>query len=715
MGSLIVAQLLASGACVAIAAITAVFWWQDRSRTSAGLFVIVAFCAGIVAALDAGMYRAQSVDSYLAVARPGLVVLIVFLAAFTWFLVEYTGTARRWLGLLILAVLGIDLGIHLLSPFTLLFREITHLEEAVLPWGESISVPIGAPTVLRPIVEAPGILLAILFGDATIRLWRRGDRRKAAALLATVGPFLLAFVVWGPLVDLGVIRAPYLFSFLFVAVVLMIGFGLAMEAARARDLSARLQRDEKYWADVVEHIEYLVAGLRIDGKIEFTNPHFREITGFVEADLVGHDFSEFVPIRDRARVEGEFERLLGSQKGTSLEAGLLTRDGGTRSILWSSVVRMDRQDRPASILSIGLDMTEQRRAERGRDRALAELEDLRRQLEEENLFLRTELEVNHGFTEIIGESDALLYVLNRIDSVAATDATVLIEGETGAGKELVARAIHGRSLRSGKPFVRVDCAGLPASLIESELFGHERGAFTGASQTRKGRFELADGGTIFLDEVGELPFELQAKLLRVLQEGEFERLGSSRTRKVDVRAIAATNRDLSREVREGRFREDLFYRLNVIPITVPPLRSRRDDIPLLVGHFVSRLAAQLDRDVEEVPGPVMRRLTEYDWPGNVRELANVLERAVILSHGTTLQLPDGVLGGVTKGPGRESAPPAVGRTLAEVEHDYLIAVLQSTDWRIEGEDGAATILDLNPSTLRSRLKKHGIAKPEARG
>jgi formate hydrogenlyase transcriptional activator len=308
---------------------------------------------------------------------------------------------------------------------------------------------------------------------------------------------------------------------------------------------------------------------------------------------------------------------------------------------------------------------------------------------------------------IVGDSPALRRVLEQIAQVAATDSTVLIQGETGTGKELVARAIHDASARRERPLVKLNCAALPRELVESELFGHEKGAFTGALQQRRGRFELADGGTLFLDEVGELPLDTQAKLLRVLQEREFERVGGSRSLRVDVRVIAATNRDLQSQVAAGRFRSDLYYRLNVFPIVVPPLRERRDDVPRLVQHFAAKAARKLGRTLDGVSPAFIERASAYDWPGNIRELENVVERAMIMSRGPML---DGAaLLSPSAGP-TAPAPMPVAATLEEMERVHIRRVLEDTHWQIEGDRGAARALGLNPSTLRGRLRKLGIHK-----
>ncbi len=346
-------------------------------------------------------------------------------------------------------------------------------------------------------------------------------------------------------------------------------------------------------------------------------------------------------------------------------------------------------------------------AEKGREKAetaLFEIQKLKDQLEAEKAYLIEEIKLENNHEKIIGQSDGLKYVLYKVEQIAGSDTTVLVLGETGTGKELVARAIHGLSVRKNRSLVKVNCAALPSNLIESELFGHEKGAFTGAHTRHLGRFEVANGASLFLDEIGELPLELQPKLLRVLQDGEFERLGGSRTIKVDARIIAATNRNLEEEVRNGRFREDLWYRLNIFPITMPPLRDRMDDVPLLVDFYVNKISKRMGKAIEMIPVSVMRALQDYHWPGNIRELENVLERAVINSSGTKLHLVD------------ELKKPVKGvsisrKTLEAVERDYIVQTLEQTHWKVGGKNSAAEILGLDRSTLRARLRKLAIQKP----
>jgi PAS domain S-box-containing protein len=350
------------------------------------------------------------------------------------------------------------------------------------------------------------------------------------------------------------------------------------------------------------------------------------------------------------------------------------------------------------------EIEERKKAEESLKTKNAEIEHLKDCLQAENVYLHQEVNRRYNFGDIIGKSEALLQIFTQVEQIAPMDATVLLLGETGTGKGVIARAIHSRSVRKGRPLLTVDCTTLPAALVESELFGRERGAFTGSDSKQIGRFELADGGTIFLDEIGEMPLALQCKLLRVIQDGEFERLGSPRTIKTNVRIIAATNRNLAEEVKNGRFREDLFYRLNVFPITMPPLRQRKGDIPLLVNHFITKFNNKIGKHIEAISKEALNTLQEYHWPGNVRELESVIERAEIMSQGSTLQILDRFDTFKKKA---EAADGEI-KALVELEHDHVLQVLQKTGWRIEGKNGAAVLLGLNASTLRARMRKYGI-------
>jgi transcriptional regulator with GAF, ATPase, and Fis domain len=326
---------------------------------------------------------------------------------------------------------------------------------------------------------------------------------------------------------------------------------------------------------------------------------------------------------------------------------------------------------------------------------------LKDRLAQENILLRQEIEIQFRHDEIVGDSDTMEGVLKQAEMVAKQDTSVLILGETGTGKELLGRAIHNMSPRKDRAMIKVNCAALPATLIESELFGREKGAFTGALSRQVGRFEAADGSTIFLDEIGDLPLEMQAKLLRVLHDGQFERLGSAESVTADVRVIAATNHNLEQEMREGRFRQDLYYRLSVFPITVPPLRERREDIPLLVWSFVREFGESMGKSILEISKKDMDKLKSYSWPGNVRELKNIIERAMILSPGTTLHLDQ---------MGSEDVETMHSITLRGVEKSHILEILENTGWKISGRNGAAEVLGLKESTLRARMKKLGIQR-----
>jgi PAS domain S-box-containing protein len=442
-----------------------------------------------------------------------------------------------------------------------------------------------------------------------------------------------------------------------------------------------------------------------DKMCTYFNQHGLDFTGLTKEQALGYGWAECLHPDDQEWCLEIYKSAFDARQPFRMEYRLRHADGTFRWVFASGTPRLSEAGEFLGYIGSCVDIDDRKKSEEALLVAHEEVSRLKNQLQEENIYLQEEINLEQNFGEILGQSNALKYVLFKIEQVAPTDTTVLITGETGTGKELVARAIHDASGRSERPLVKVNCAALSPSLIESEFFGHEKGAFTGASARKIGRFELADGATILLDEIGELPTDLQVKLLRVIQEGEFERLGSSRTIKVDVRIIAATNRNLDLDVRKGLFREDLWYRLNVFPITVPPLRERREDVPLLVEHFVGKFAKKQRKVITSVAPNTLRNLRNYSWPGNVRELANVIERAVINSNGSVLRILEDFAEPGTEKPGQTN------KTLEELERDYIVRILVETGWRIEGRHGAARTLGINPSTLRARIVKLGIQKP----
>jgi len=438
----------------------------------------------------------------------------------------------------------------------------------------------------------------------------------------------------------------------------------------------------------------------------FYSDRFREILGYSPEDFPGtiDSFRSRLHPEDTEAIWAAIERHLQERVAYKVEYRLRTKSGDYLWFLARGQAIWNTTGKAIRMSGWIQDITERKQGELNLKAALSEIKELKEKLEIERAYLQEEIKLEYNYENIIGQSDGLNYVLYKVEQIAPSDTTVLVLGETGTGKELVARAIHGLSPRKDRTLVKVNCATLPSNLIESELFGHQKGAFTGAYARQLGRFEVANGATLFLDEIGELPLELQPKLLRVIQDGEFERLGSSDTIKVDVRVIAATNRNLEAEVRKGRFREDLWYRLSIFPITVPPLRERMEDIALLVDFFVNKISKRLGKSIESIPVNIMNTLQEYHWPGNIRELENVLERAVINSSGPKLHLVDEL-----KKPHRDLT--TTQKTLEEVERDHMVRVLEQTNWKVSGKDGAAEILGLNRSTLRARIRKLDIHRP----
>jgi PAS domain S-box-containing protein len=478
----------------------------------------------------------------------------------------------------------------------------------------------------------------------------------------------------------------------------------------AKSNELRLSEANERFRMVIESFPTAVVLADNEGKIVLSNSRATETFGYSREELLGRNIETLIPQPARdTRNSGHWEfvaYIRSISMGGSQDLYGVRRDG--RQFQVEVALSSLRIDGEHLILGAITDITERKFSEQTLIdmnvqllEANEQIRKMKEQLEHENIHLKEEIKLGATHVEVVGQSQSILRVLMNAERVAATDSAVLLLGETGTGKELIARAIHRNSKRRNQRMVNVNCAALPASLVENELFGRERGAYTGALTREVGRFELADRSTIFLDEIGELPLELQAKLLRVLQEGEFERLGSSKTIHVDVRLIAATSRDLEAAVKEGKFREDLYYRLNVFPIRVPPLRERKEDIPMLMWHFLRELGGRMGRDIEAVRASTMKAFQAYSWPGNVRELRNLIERNLIIHPGQVFEaeLPEGVF-----------STSSVGATIEEVERNHISCELERSNWRVRGTGGAAETLGLKPTTLEARMKKLGIVR-----
>ena len=459
-----------------------------------------------------------------------------------------------------------------------------------------------------------------------------------------------------------------------------------------------LKESEIRLKEITENVQEGIILANMKFKYVLVNDTFAKMTGYSKAELMNMAINQLVVYGDDFKMA---IKLVNQGGSISKKYVAMKRKDGSVFYINVSAKRIEIGNE-SYILGTQQDVTQEYEAEQKLFKAYEEITSLKNQLEQENFMLRQEINRTHSFSEIITQNREFKKILNQIEIVAPTDATVLIGGETGTGKELVARAIHLKSKRSVFPMVKLNCAAIPESLIESELFGHEKGSFTGAINQKIGRFEIANGGTLFLDEIGEMPFDLQSKLLRVLQEGEFERIGGSKTIKVDVRIITATNRDLNEEIEKGNFRLDLFYRLNVFPVVLPPLRERIDDISLLTNYFIEKFNKKMDKNISQIPVKVMDELIKYRWPGNVRELENLIERAMILSNGNTLKLSMWT-------PARDTHANKL-VTFEEMQKNYIQQVLEHTNWKISGHNGATNILNLKYSTLVSKIQKLGIKK-----
>ena len=483
--------------------------------------------------------------------------------------------------------------------------------------------------------------------------------------------------------------------------------------------TSALARAERRYEDLYHSTPAMLHTIDGEGHITDVSDHWLDKLGYQREDVIGRSILDFMSKESRRQLDKGIRDIVEGGDRKNVPRQMLTRSGEVLDCVMSAHSEIDQTRGVQRLLVASKDMTERNRAEAKLREAYGEIARLKEELERERDYLREEVNVSMNFGRIIGESPALAAMLARIEAVAETPANVMIVGETGTGKELVAHAIHSRSRRADAPLVKVNCASIPQELFESEFFGHAKGAFTGAYRDRVGRFQLADGGTIFLDEVGEIPLALQSKLLRVLQEREFERVGEDTTRQVDVRVIAATNKDLEKEVEEGNFREDLYYRLSVFPVQVPPLRKRGDDVIQLAVHFLEQVCRDFGRPNPGLTQSQVEAMRSYDWPGNIRELKNVIERAVILSPGASLRLdlslPSGgaaeVIVPQTVHYGDRGEDFVTDAEMKLQQRDNMRRALEYANWRVSGEHGAANLLGLKPSTLNDRMHSFGLQKP----
>jgi len=616
----------------------------------------------------------------------------LYAGLFPWFILLYTGYKNRVLPILISALCAMA---YCLMAFT--------VEDGHEPlWVTVVLIPLG---------------ISVMHGCIAIRYQlKQGEKSKAYWLLSA----MIIFIFFYLLTAINQFSNHY-FSRLFsakvfypvnlypLAFMLIMGVRLRANTFEKFRLEKLLHVRELRWHSLLESMQLIVLELDSQGRVKYINPFGVQMFGYAAAnELLEKDWFSILPSADEFTVRKSvfIQALKQEQLMPFYKNEIQTKSKKWITVSWTNVFVYDDMGYIKGTLSIGSDITNEENAYR-------EIEELKAELEKENLLLKGELLPAMINGEIIGQSQGITYAIQKAKQVAAANATVLLEGETGVGKELFANLIHNISLRSDMPLIKVNCGALPAELIEDELFGHEKGAFTGAVQSRKGRFELANGGTIFLDEIGELPLALQPKLLRVLQNGEFERVGGQQTIKVDVRIISATNRDLDKEIKEGRFREDLFYRLNVFPITIPPLRSRKEDIALLIAFFIEKQAQKHNKKIRHISKADMVRLSDYSWPGNIRELKNVIERAVISATTDTLKLDWWSHCTDAKNSHAHGGDSLV--SLEQVEKDHILKLLNECNWKINGENGAAEKLAMHPNTLRSRMKKLNITRSPGNG
>ncbi len=670
-----------SGLAFAFAIINIAVGIQKNSEKTYLFFGIISLCVGVYYLLFPLIDK--SVTSGIS-ARIGLAFFIVAFAIFPWFIKYYASYKSNVFPWALSIGMGLALFLFLITPDN----------EAQL-WN-----------IIAHIVLVGIIAFGFL---AMYHQFKHGNERSAFFLLAALIPFLLLSIddiIYVHFNDYYFFDLPEQilpFDYFFIFFMVIMGVKLASDMYQKLLLEQRLAYREKRWRNLLEKVELIVVGISRDGAVNYVNPYFLKLCGYKEREVIYKNwFLNFLPQSVGRDVYKVFQNNIGKDHHPYHKNPILTKDGKELMIAWSNVVLEDDDSKRTGTLSIGVNITVQ-------EEAFEEIEMLKRKLELENIFLKSELGKVMSPDKIIGDSDAIQYVLQRASQVAEMDTTVLLEGETGVGKELIANYIQANSKISDKPYVKVNCSAIPATLLESELFGHDKGAFTGADKNKKGLVEMADGGTLFLDEIGEFPLELQPKLLRFLQDGEFKPLGNESGKVAHVRIIAATNRELLKEVQKGRFRDDLYYRISVYPITVPALRNRPEDIPGLIDVFVKQYSHKHGKSIKKISKVAMEELCNYSWPGNIRELQNIIERAIIISNSDTIKHKD-----IASLPG-DIEKPEVSKeyridTLQNAERAHIIRALDKTEWKVHGKTGAAELLGINPNTLRSRMKKLDIYK-----
>jgi formate hydrogenlyase transcriptional activator len=603
---------------------------------------------------------------------------------FPWLIACYTGYKKK----------ALPIVMDILTVIAYFFMFINTSDSMSPFWLDVLLIPLG--------------LILVHSGLAIRFQYRSGERVKANWLVLIMIIYLILYIptlgnqlshnYFGKLLHAKFFYPINLFAITFI---FLMGIRLRSHTIQKIRLERLLINRNLRWDSIMKNMQVFIVHLDMMGKIHYINPYAVHLLGYKESsELLNLNWFDLaIPTEESEKRQIQFQQFITHNEFPNDYKSEIKNNHGERIMMsWSNLLLNNDAGLPDGLFTIGTDITD-------REKFVLQIQDLRTKLEKENLLLKGETIPEWMEKEIVGKSQALKYVVQKAKQVAATTATVLLEGETGVGKELFSDMIQRYSLRTTSPYIKVNCGALPVELVEDELFGHEKGAFTGAVQIRKGRFELANGGTIFLDEIGELPLILQPKLLRVLQNGEFERIGGQQTLKVDVRVIAATNRVLAKEVKEGRFRDDLYYRLNVFPITIPPLRNRTEDLPMLIQFYIDKKAKKHNKLIENISKSDMNSLLQYNWPGNIRELKNVIERAVISSvDGTLIFDPENFHSNGNFHHSRDES------SLDKVEKDHIIRILQECKWQIAGPGGAAEILTIHPNTLRSRMKKLNISR-----